>query len=423
MFKKYDAYKDSGEGWIGLIPEHWEIVKLKHLFNEKRHKKNMSLNSGSISFGEVVYKDDEKITEATKASYQEVLKGEFLVNPLNLNYDLISLRIALSKIDVVVSAGYIVLTANNVVCKDYFKYLLHRYDVAYMKLLGSGVRQTISFNHIANSVLPYPNLLEQEKIAKFLDQKTAEIDQAIVIKEQQIALLNERKQIVIQKAVTQGLDPHLPMKDSGVEWIGSIPEHWEIQKLAYLAKLDSGSTPDRSNLKFWSNGTIPWLKTGEINYNLIDSSEEFVTPLALSKTALKLAPKGTLLMAMYGQGITRGRVAILNFEATYNQACCAIQCKAKLINWYLFHFFVFAYSFIRDGGNETSQMNISTGYISNLRVVLPPVEEQLKIISYLDSEMEKYEEAKINLKQQIEKLKEYKTTLINDAVTGKIKVA
>ena len=89
MFEKYDAYKDSGESWIGLIPKHWEIIKLKHLFNEKRHKKNMSLNSGSISFGEVIYKDDEKITEATKASYQEVLKGEFLVNPLNLNYDLI----------------------------------------------------------------------------------------------------------------------------------------------------------------------------------------------------------------------------------------------------------------------------------------------------------------------------------------------
>jgi len=106
---KYKTYKYSGEDWIAEIPAHWEVRKLKHLFREKKHTQNMALNCGSISFGEVVTKDDDKIPLSTKASYQEVLSGEFLINPLNLNYDLISLRIGLSKIDVVVSAGYIVL--------------------------------------------------------------------------------------------------------------------------------------------------------------------------------------------------------------------------------------------------------------------------------------------------------------------------
>ncbi len=207
LYPRYDRYKDSGEGWIGQIPARWEVKKLKHLFYEKKHTSNMGLNSGAISFGRVVTKDDEKILEATKASYQEVLAGEFLINPLNLNYDLISLRIALSEIDVVVSAGYIVIKEKVSIDKSFFKYLLHRYDVAYMKLLGSGVRQTISFNHIANSLLIYPPLKEQEQIANFLDQKTAQIDQAVEIKEKQIALLKERKQILIQNAVTQGSTP------------------------------------------------------------------------------------------------------------------------------------------------------------------------------------------------------------------------
>ncbi|WP_202620838.1 restriction endonuclease subunit S [Pectobacterium parmentieri] len=231
---KYQTYKDSTEGWIGDVPEHWDIRKLKHLFYEKKHRPNMSLNSGAISFGKVVTKDDEKILLSTKASYQEVLSGEFLINPLNLNYDLISLRIALSEIDVVVSAGYIVIKEKEELQKQYFKYLLHRYDVAYMKLLGSGVRQTISFNHIANSLLVFPPLEEQSLIANYLEKKTAQVDEAIAIKEQQISLLKERKQIIIQQAVTQGLDPNVPMKDSGVDWIGKVPAHWEVRRSKFV---------------------------------------------------------------------------------------------------------------------------------------------------------------------------------------------
>jgi len=195
-FKRYDKYKSSGEYWLGEIPEGWESKKLKHLFIEKKGKSNPNLRCGAISFGRVVSKDDEKIPESTKASYQEVLKGDFLVNPLNLNYDLKSLRIALSEIDVVVSSGYIVLNNQVEINKSYYRWLLHRYDVAYMKLLGSGVRQTINFNHIANSILPHPSLQEQTAIANFLDDKTAKIDKAIAQKEKLITLLKERRQMV-----------------------------------------------------------------------------------------------------------------------------------------------------------------------------------------------------------------------------------
>ena len=239
--QRYENYKDSGVEWLEKIPEHWELKRFKHIFKEKKITHNVDLNCGSISFGKVVYKDDEKIPLSTKKSYQVLNKGEFLINPLNLNYDLISLRIALSDKDVVVSSGYIIVQNTIKLSKSYFKWLLHIFDVAYMKTLGSGVRQTLSFTHIANSELVIPPLQEQTAIAQFLDDKTQKIDTAVALKEQQIKLLQERKQILIHKAVTRGVtssvvDKPVKLKDSGVEWIGEIPEHWEVKKLKELCK-------------------------------------------------------------------------------------------------------------------------------------------------------------------------------------------
>lgn len=194
--------KHSGVEWIGEIPEGWGVEKLKHIFFEKKKTFNPNLNCGSISYGEVVYKDDEKIPESTKASYQELLCGEFLINPLNLNYDLVSLRIGLSEIDVVVSPGYLILKPHKIIEKKYFKYLLHRYDVAYMKLLGAGVRQTISFNHISNSLLVIPTLSEQTAIVAHIETQSAKIDKAIKLQEQQIEKLKELKSTMIDSAVT-----------------------------------------------------------------------------------------------------------------------------------------------------------------------------------------------------------------------------
>ena len=239
--QKYPAYKDSGVEWIEDVPSHWEVKKFKRVFYEINKRSNPELNCGSISFGKVVYKDDEKIPESTKRSYQVLQKGDFLVNPLNLNYDLISLRIALSDIDVVVSSGYIVLSNSVKLDKTFYKYFLHRFDVAFMKLLGSGVRQTLNWNDIANCDLIFPPHPEQTAIAAFLDRKTALIDQAIDIKQKQIELLKERRQRLIHKAVTRGLNPNVKMKDSGVEWIGEIPEHWEVKRLKHVLNINNGA--------------------------------------------------------------------------------------------------------------------------------------------------------------------------------------
>lgn len=414
----YASYKPSGEDWIGKVPSHWDVRKLKHLFFEKKHKPNMSLNCGAISFGKVILKDDDKIPVSTKVSYQEVLKGEFLVNPLNLNYDLLSLRIALSDVDVVVSAGYIVLKDKVSLSRGYFKYLLHRYDVAYMKLLGSGVRQTINFNHISNSLLTFPPIEEQTAIANFLDQKTAQIDQAIAIKEQQISLLKERKQILIQQAVTRGLNPDVPIRDSGVEWIGDIPEHWEVRRSKFLftQRKERAWKDDVQLSATQAYGVIPQDEYERLSGNTVVKiqfhldkrkhvqKDDFVISMRSFQGGLERA---------WSRGCIRSSYVVLKplqrIDADFYGYLLKLPRYIEALQR--------TGNFIRDG------QDLNFDNFSQVDLFIPPLKEQRDIAEKV-VKIAKTTEAAISLQtKQIEKLKEYKTTLINSAVTGKIKVA
>ncbi len=417
-YSRYPVYKESGEYWIGQIPDHWEIEKLKYIFQEKKKKSNPTLSSGSISFGKVVYKDDDKVPKSTKASYQEVLAGEFLVNPLNLNYDLVSLRIGLSTIDVVVSSGYLVLTNLMNIEKGYFKYLLHRYDVAYMKLLGSGVRQTISFTHIANSLLAIPPLTEQTAIANFLDEKTSKIDQAIAQKEKMITLLKERKQIIIQNAVTKGLDPDVKMKDSGVERIGEIPEHWETKRCKYLFF----EVDDRSE-----DGSEELLSVSHITGVTARSEKEVSMFLAEDYSGSKLCKKGdvvyNIMWAWMGAlGVSRQTGIVSPSYGIYRQN------SVNAFNGEFLEYKLKSSEYIQhynkvSTGLHTSRLRFYSHMFMNMEISYPNRAEQDEIMLFVEGQSKKVDKAMTLLTLQIEKLKEYKATLIDSAVTGKIKVS
>lgn len=412
---KYKSYRDSGEGWIANMPAHWRLQKLKHLFAEKKHKANLALNCGAISFGEVIEKDDERVPLSTKASYQEVLSGEFLVNPLNLNYDLKSLRIALSEIDVVVSAGYIVLKDRGQLNRQFFRYLLHRYDVAYMKLLGSGVRQTISFNHIANSLLPLPTMDEQAAIAAFLDEKTAKIDEAIAIKERQIALLKESKQIIIQNAVTKGLNPDAAMKDSGVDWIGQIPVHWERLPQKHIFRLKKSLVGKRSSEYDLLSLTLRGIIKRDMENPEGKFPAEFDTYQEVSIN--------DFVFCHFDVEETPRTVGLSDYEGMITGAYTVYRCKPDCEPRYLLHFHIFADTSKKFRGLYKGLRNtIPKDVFGAFKMPMPPKEEQVEIATYIDRESEKIDKI-IGIKQsQITALGEYKTTLINSAVTGKIKV-
>ena len=290
-----------------------------------------------------------------------------------------------------------------------------------MKTLGAGVRQTISFSDIGGCFTCLPSLSEQVQIACFLDRETAKIDARVAEQRRLMDLLKEKRQAVISHAVTRGLNPEAPLTPSGIEWIGDVPKHWDIGSLGYLASIQTGSTPDRAKPEYW-DGDIPWLKTGELNYQRIVDSEERITEAGLANSAAKMAEVGTLMMAMYGQGVTRGRVAILGIRAAYNQACAAIAFGPRLCNDYARYFFVMAYRFIRDTGNETSQMNLGSGTIAKMKILIPPIEEQKRIVGFLQGELSVFDALTTEAQRAIDLLQERRTALISAAVTGQIDV-
>jgi type I restriction enzyme S subunit len=421
----YETYKDSGVEWLGEIPEHWECIRMKHLYKDVsiKNRPNELLSSVTQDRG-VIPRDwiESRMVmpSGNLDSFKFIEKEDFAISLRSFEGGL-----EYCYHDGIISPAYTVLKKKKEnLFPIFYKYLFKSISfISELQTSVVGIREgkNISYFELSYSSLPIPPLKEQTAIAQFLDDKTTKIDEAIAIKEKQINLLKERKQILIHKAVTRGLDDTVKLKDSGVEWIGEIPEHWEVKKMTYVCKIDTGATPDRSNGSYWE-GNIPWIKTGEVNYEVINTSEEFITEKGLKNSATRLAPVGTLLMAMYGQGVTRGRVSLLGIQATYNQACCAMLFNKEVYNKYAYYFFVMAYSYIRDGGNETSQMNISAGYISGLKIVQPPLSEQKEISAYIETSSQKIETAICLKQQEIEKLKEYKSSLINSVVMGKVRV-
>lgn len=428
-WERYPAYKDSGIEWIGEIPAHWGVEKFKHLFMEKKKTKDPTLPAGSISFGKVVTKDDDRIPIETKLSYQVVSKGEFLVNPLNLNYDLKSLRIALSNIDVVVSPGYIVLkTTNEQIYKKYFGYLLHLFDVLFMKTLGAGVRQTISFNDLANCKLPLPPLSEQKAIAEFLDRKTEQIDRAIAAKERLIALLKERRQVLIHRAVTRGLDPNAPTKDSGIEWIGEIPAHWEVRRFRHLFKFSKGLNITKEDLQ---DDGIPCVNYGEIHSKYGFEVDPKRHPLKcvdekyLQEKPQALLKRGDFVFADTSEDIEgAGNFTYLNSDtpafAGYHTIIARYQSGIEANPRYLAYLFdtnAFQNQ-IRKKVKGVKVYSITNAILKDTMLWLPPLKEQNMIIDKLDCALLYIHKQIKTSEKEIEDLTQLKDICINNFVTG-----
>lgn len=415
-YPKHSKYKPSGVDWLGEVPQDWRLEKLKYVFQQKKETKNHQLAPGAISFGEVKIKSTDSIPEERRLTYQELLKGEFLVNPLNLNYDLKSLRIAKSNFDVVVSPGYFVMQILSGFNPDYYRFLLRVFDVQKMKTLGAGVRQTISYRDIANEALLVPQLPIQDKIANFLDAKTKEIEEAIKQKQRTIALLEEYKHSLIERTVTKGLDPSVPMKDSGVDWLGEVPEHWNIKRLKYVLKeIDNRSKDGEETLLSVSkyHGVIPkselearsGLAESLIGYKLVE-----VGDIVLNKMQ---AVNGLVGISEYN-GLTSPDYSVYRSPETTTSAFLTRVMKTDIARQ----------EFKRKvKGALQGYVRLYTDDLFSTYFAFPDKEELVRINEFLDHKTEEIQKAKTGIQTQIDHLKEYKDSLIESAVTGKIKVA
>ena len=206
------------------------------------------------------------------------------------------------------------------------------------------------------------------------------------------------------------------MKDSGIEWIGEVPEEWGTGKIKYYSEISAGSTPDRTNELFW-NGDIPWMASGEVNQGVVTHTAEKITKLGLRNTSAKLLSKGTVMLALNGQGKTKGTAAILNIETASNQSLASFDVNNEVVNgYYLYYYFVANYSNIRGlKGEDRDGLNLKL--VSNIEIPLPNIDEQLKIADFLDKKVAQLDKVKSLLEEQIATLQNYRQSLIYETVT------
>nr|WP_299205780.1 restriction endonuclease subunit S [uncultured Brumimicrobium sp.] len=429
--QRYTSYKNSGVEWLGEIPEHWQVKPgFTILFESKEKNTGFKENTVlSLSYGNVIIKPKEKLTGLVPESfetYQLVEPGDIIIRPTDLQNDKTSLRTGLAKDKGIITSAYINLRIFKGYSNKYFHYYLHTIDINKVIYgLGSGLRQNISFEDFKRFPFPFPPLPEQTAIAQFLDDKTTKIDEAIAIKQQQIALLKERKQILIHKAVTRGLNDKVALKDSGVEWIGEIPEHWEVSKLFGLADFVRGNTPFSKD-ELLNKGSYVALQYGKTyKVDKIDENYSFYINDEFYKESQIVNDGDTILIS------TSETIEDLGHSAFYSRNDLGLlggeqimlhPYQEKLNGHYLYFLSKTFSKQLRKFATGIKVFRFNINDLKTIYISLPPLSEQREIANYIETASAKIDTA-IGLKEQeIEKLQEYKSSLINSVVTGKVKV-
>ncbi len=432
MFEKYDAYKDSGMDWIGEIPHDWNVVKLKHLLQEPL---KYGANESGIEFSEDLpryiritdFNDDGKLDEKNKLSLTWKKGKDYLLDDGDIllarsgasvgKSFLFKLENANEK--AFCFAGYLIKAKadiNKIIPKYLYLYLNSEVFFEWKNLIfNKATIENIGADKYSEFFIILPSLDEQSKILDLLNPFLMNIDQAIAIKEQQIALLNERKQIVIQKAVTQGLDPNVPMKDSDIDGIGKIPKHWETFFNRRLFRENSRPVKgDELPLSLsQKDGVIP---SGEMKEKSLSPAHRNNFKLCFPNDLVVNRFKGHL-----GVFFQSNYIGIVTFHYGVFEPAKNVYTKYFEL---LYH--TEQYKTLYAGasnGMSIGLQNLSNLNFYRIKSIVPPLEEQKMICDYADKVEKEHSNLIQKLEIQIEKLKEYKTTLINDAVTGKIKVA
>ncbi|XGA78995.1 restriction endonuclease subunit S [Halomonas sp. CH40] len=338
-YSAYPEYKDSGVEWLGEVPTHWEVKRLRYVAELNPSKSEVrSLPAKSyVSFipMEAVGDDGSLSLDQTRpinevlAGYTYVREGDVTIAKITPCFENgkgavmrgLKNRVGFGTTELTVMRPKAELTTSNylyrVVSSEPFRVL------GESSMYGAGGQKRVPDEFVRNFTIAWPPFKEQAEIQDFLDHETARIDALVEEQQRLIELLKEKRQAVISHAVTKGLDPDVPMKDSGVEWLGEVPEHWGVGKIKWYISTTSGGTPPSSQQEAFYGGGIPWLRSLDLNDGVITRYEVSVTLKALQKTSCRMVPKGSVLIAMYGGDGTIGKNGLLDFDAAINQALCA----------------------------------------------------------------------------------------------------
>ena len=425
-YRRYERYKGSGVEWIGEIPVEWEVKPLKRVFK--------IVNGGTPSSseenywnGEIVWitpNDLSKLTEVYIKDSERKITEDGLYNcsakKVPMNSIIISTRapigyVAIAGVDLCTNQGCKSLIPTKVINHKYFYYWIYSISF-YLNALGQGT----TFMELSNSSLSMvelltPSMNEQKAIANFLYEKTAEIDALITDKEKLIELLQEKRQAIITEAVTKGLNSSVRMKDSGIEWIGEIPEHWDIRRIKYLSNIRNVKASDGDNDKTYVGLESIESKTGKLLTNNNDEQQ------AVGETA-NIFKKGDVLFGKLRPYLAKCIVADFNGRCT--SELLVLRTGSNMLPEYLY-LFMLSPIFIDVVNSSTygaKMPRASWDFIGNLKVPLPNIKEQEEIVEYLIKLKNNMDDLIFDISTQIQKLKEYRQSLISEAVTGKVDV-
>ncbi|TVZ23457.1 type I restriction enzyme S subunit [Dokdonia sp. Hel_I_63] len=436
--EKYSEYKDSGIEWLDEIPENWKLDRIKNIGTVKARvgwkalKASEYVKTGyfflstpNIKKVNIDYKNVNYITKERYYESPEIMlkDGDILLVKDGSTLGIVNIITNLEA-EGTVNSSIGVLRLKKQHNKYFYYFLKSNYlqNIIGLKKEGMGVPHLFQ-KDINNFTLSIPPLKEQTQIANYLDVKTTAIDKKVNLLQQKIKHYKAYRKTLINETVTKGLDKTVKLKDSGIDWIGEIPEHWEVKRIKDIFNTLAGGTPSTKEKSFWI-GEIPWIPSGAVQNGEVNSSviKSYISEEALLKTSTKMARKDSILIAL--TGATCSNIGYLNFDTTINQSIVSIDSNQKYTSHrYYFYFLISAKEKIRTLMTGGAQGGINQGDVKYFKICFTSKTEQQQIADYLDAKTATIDKIVKNIETQIVTLKELRKTLINEVVTGKVKVS
>ena len=427
----YPAYRPSGVEWLGHVPRHWEVFPNRALFAEVSEREHQEEQMLSVTIARGVIAQDELLGDSSKKDSSRLDRSAYkLVQPGYIAYNKMRAwqgAIGRSELRGIVSPAYVVQRPRDGVDSRYFHYLLRTTAFAteaerwsYGIVSDMWSLRPEHFKMIYSCLPPFP---EQTAIVRYLDHANRRIRRYVNAKRKLIALLEEEKQAIINRAVTCGLNPNVRLKPSGVEWLGDVPAHWEMVGLKFLSKrVQNGSTPPTIEPRYYEDGTIPWYGPSSCtSRGEVGAPVRYLTRNAFSVGAARMIHGPALLIVVIGA--TAGRMALLQRNGSTNQQITSFELKTNLVHpMFVLQQAGCAEHWLRATASTATIPILDANVVSRLWVVVPPVEEQGGIVEYLNYTTPAIDTAIARARRQIELVQEYRTRLIADVVIGKLDV-
>ncbi len=427
---RYKDYEPSGSDWMGDIPSNWDARLARRLFKQIREAalEGDEQLSATQRYGVVPQRlfmelEDQKVMLALAGlgNFKHVEQDDFVISLRSFQGG-----IEHSAYSGCVSPAYTVLRARNAISPSYFAYTLKcSLFVSALQTATDGIRdgKNISYDQFGGILLPLPPLPEQAAVSAFLDRETCKIDALADEQKRLIELLKEKRQAVISHAVNKGLSPGAPMKDTGIEWLGEVPEHWEVRPLKYLVKLESGGTPSKNNESYWG-GEIPWASAKDLKTDRLSTTVQGITPLAIDDGAASTVAAGSVLVLVRGMMLARTfPVVVSSCPMAINQDLKALNgtgIRNEYLAWALRGTEAETLSRVDEAGHGTKALRMDAW--TSMEIPVPPEEEQLRIARSLEEDTAAIDQLIVEVEAAISLLQERRAALICAAVTGKIDV-